>query len=360
MHIENMKMSNKKHLFRAGAAITLGIIGALLILYTWHLPPFHDSIETTENAYVRGQITTISPQIAGYVTVVEVRDFQRVKAGDTLFRIDDRIYQQKLVQAQAIRSVKQASLANSEQKQIAAEAKIRSSEAQVASARAALDVARSTAQRVEALLPRGVATQSSADQARSGLTQAEAALNQTEASLDVARQDLQSIIVERESLRAEIQNAEAAVRLAAIDVQNTRIIAPVDGKMGEIGVRVGQYVSAGTQLVALVPDQRWVIANFKETQLYRMKIGQRAIFSVDALNHTEMSGHIEEFSPATGSEFSIIRADNATGNFTKVVQRLPVRISIDPGQPMTGQLTPGMSVVVSVDTARPADDEHKP
>jgi multidrug resistance efflux pump len=348
-------MSDRKHFLRAAATIAVGILGALLILHAWQLPPFRSSIETTEDAYVRGQVTIISPQVAGYVTEVRVSDFQRVRAGELLFRIDDRAYRQKLLQAQAMLATRQAALRNWEQSQRSAEARIRSGEAQVASAKAARDLAEANDGRMEALLPRGAATQTAADQARSALLQAEAALRQSDAALEVARQELQSIVVERSSLEAEIRNAEAAVRLAEIDLQNTRIVAARDGELGEVGVRLGQYVAAGTQLVALVPDTRWVVANFKETQLHGMSIGQPVTFTVDALQHAQLSGHIEAFSPATGSEFSVIRPDNATGNFTKVAQRLPVRIRIDEGQALAGQLAPGMSVVVSVDTAAPAE-----
>ncbi len=164
------------------------------------------------------------------------------------------------------------------------------------------------------------------------------------------RQDLQSIIVNRDSLNADIANAEATVELARIDLQNTHIIAPRDGTLGEVGVRLGQYVTAGTQLVSVVPKSKWVMANFKETQLYGMKVGQPVTFTVDALRHAELTGRIEAFAPAAGSEFSVIKSDNATGNFTKITQRLSVRIAIDEDQPDAARLAPGMSVVVRVDT----------
>lgn len=344
-------MSSKHHLFRAGAAVLIGLAGALLALHAWQLGPFHGAEETTENAYVRGQVTVISPQIAGYVTEVEARDFQRVAAGDLLFRIDDRIYRQKLVQAQATLAMKRAALANADQNQRSAEAKLAAAEAQIAGARATLETAQANSRRVDALLGRGISTQSAADQARAALAQAEAALHQAEAAAEVSRQNLEAIRVNRDAQTAEIENAEAAVVLAGIDLQNTRIVAPADGQMGEIGVRLGQYVSAGTQLTALVPATRWVVANFKETQLPRMRIGQPVRLTVDALDDAALAGRIESFSPATGSEFMVLKPDNATGNFVKIAQRLPVRIAIDPGQPLTDRLAPGMSVVVSVDTA---------
>ncbi|WP_156503112.1 HlyD family secretion protein, partial [Tistrella mobilis] len=180
--------------------------------------------------------------------------------------------------------------------------------------------------------------------------QAVAALAQAEAAVEVAKQDLQSVIVGRGTLDAAVEAARAAVRLARIDLDNTRITAPVDGRMGEIGVRLGQYVTAGTQLAAIVPADRWIIANFKETQLSGMRPGQPVSFTVDALPGQSFRGRIERFSPATGSEFAVLKPDNATGNFTKVAQRLPVRIAIDGDQPALDGLAPGLSVVVRVDT----------
>jgi multidrug resistance efflux pump len=329
--------------FRSTATIIaaiIGIAGVTLVLYAWRLPPFASSVQTTDNAYVRGQITVVSPQLAGYVAEVAVQDFQHVKAGQLLVKIDDRIFEQKLQQAKATLASQQAALSNSEQKERSDRARIESSQAQVDSA----------GNRIAPLLERGVATQSQADQARASFDQATASLHQAEAALIVSRQDLASTLVNRQSLEAVVQGAQAAVRLAEIDLQNTRIVAPEDGRLGEVGARVGQYVSAGTQLLALVPERIWVVANFKETQLSGMTVGQPVTFTVDALEHAQLAGRIERFSPAAGSEFSVIRTDNATGNFTKVAQRVPVRIAIDPGQALADRLVPGMSVVVSVDT----------
>lgn len=333
-------------------ALAIGLAGLAVILYAWRLPPFASAIETTENAYVRGQVTIIAPQLAGYVAEVPVQDFATVKQGDLLLRIDDRIFAQKLEQARASLAAQRAALANSEQSRAAAEARLRASEANVASAEAALRTAEANWGRIEPLRERGVVSQTSTDQSQQALDQARAAIAATNAAVDVARQDIQTAIVNRQSLEAAVQGAEAAVHLAEIDLQNTRVTAPQDGRLGEVSARLGQYVSAGTQLMSLVPAQIWVIANFKETQLPGMRVGQPVSFTVDALRHARLTGRIERFSPAAGSEFSIIRADNATGNFIKIAQRVPVRIVVDPGQPLAEQLTPGMSVVVSVDTSR--------
>jgi multidrug resistance efflux pump len=340
-------------LFQSTATLVAGIIGiagVVLVLYAWRLPPFTSTVQTTDNAYVRGQLTVVAPQLAGYVAEVAVQDFQHVKAGQLLVKIDDRIFAQKLEQAKATLASQQAALSNSEQKERSDRARIESSQAQVESARAVRTAAEANWNRIAPLLERGIATQSQADQARAALDQATAALHQAEAALTVSQQDLTATLVNRQSLEAVVQGAQATVRLAEIDLQNTRITAPEDGQLGEVGTRLGQYVAAGTQLLTLVPDRIWVVANFKETQLPGMRAGQPVTFTVDALQHAALTGHIERFSPAAASEFSVIRTDNATGNFTKVAQRVPVRISIDPGQALTDRLMPGMSVVVSVDT----------
>ncbi len=333
------------------AAVLAGCVGILLILYAWDLPPFVGSVQTTDNAYVRGSVTLISPQLAGYVAEVAVQDFQEVKAGQLLVRLDDRIFEQKLRQARSMLAGAEAALAASEQERRSNEARVAAAEAEVAGAEAALATAEAEWERIKQLVDRGVSTARDADLARAALEQARAALDQAKASLEVARQDVAATIVGRQSLEAAVQSAEAAVRLAEIDLENTRIHAPQDGRIGEVGARLGQYVTAGTQLMALVPKSVWINANFKETQLAAMKVGQKATITVDALDDAVLTGHVERFSPATGAEFSVLKPDNATGNFTKVTQRLPVRIELDPDQELAARLAPGMSVVVSVDTA---------
>ncbi len=332
-------------------ALFVGTAGLFLVLYAWQLPPFATATEVTENAYVRGQVAVIAPQLAGYVAQVAVQDYEEVEAGQLLVLLDARVFEQKLQQAEATLDGQRAALANSEQQRLSGEARVRASQAQIESAQATFDAAEANWERIEPLLQRGIVTQSDADQGQTTLDQARAALAQARAELEVTRQDLQAVIVGRQSLEAAVQGAEAALRLTEIDLQNTRITAPEAGQLGEVGARLGQYVAAGTQLVSIVPERHWIVANFKETQLAGMGIGQPVSFTVDALQHARLEGHVERFSPATGSEFSVLRPDNATGNFTKVAQRLPVRISIDAGQPLAERLSPGMSVVVTIDKA---------
>lgn len=327
-------------------AVLLGVAGLVAVLYAWHLPPFSSEVQTTDNAYVRGYVTLISPQLSGYVTDVPIKDYETVKAGAVLARLDDRIYRQKVGQANATLASQKAALANSVQQENAAKARIGASDAALDSARFAKRRAEENWNRIEELSNKGIATQSEREQSRTTLDQANASVSQAEANLEVSKQDLQTIIVSRDSLSAAVAGAEASVELAKIDLSNTVITAPRDGVVGEVGVKLGQYVSAGTQLMAVVPHDTWVIANFKETQLAYIQPGQRVEVSVDALKHATLTGHVERFSPAAGSEFSVIKPDNATGNFTKVAQRVPVRIAIDEGQDLAKHLAPGLSVVV--------------
>ncbi|NVP54329.1 HlyD family secretion protein [Mycoplana rhizolycopersici] len=327
-------------------AVAMGVGGVTLVLYAWDLPPFQSEIQVTDNAYVRGSVTLISPQLSGYIVDVPVKDYETVKAGQVLARLDDRIFRQKVDQAKATLAGQEAELANSLQQERAGQAKIGAGKAAVDSAESALRRANENWNRVERLAGKGVVSESEREQSRATLDQAEAAVSQAKAQVEVANQDLQSIIVGRDALRAAVAGAKAALELAEIDLTNTRITAPRDGVVGEVGVKLGQYVSAGTQLMAVVPEGTWIIANFKETQLSRIHPGQAVTFTVDALDNVQLHGRVERFSPAAGSEFSIIKPDNATGNFTKVAQRVPVRISIDPGQQQAKYLAPGLSVVV--------------
>jgi multidrug resistance efflux pump len=351
------------------AVIATTIAGVLLVLYVWRLPPFRTRIESTENAYVRGNITVIAPKVDGYVAEVLVQDFVAVKAGQVLVRLDDRNYRQRLEQARATLAAQQANLANVVQSRRIREANIASANAAIATAQAQLtntdaQLARTRTddRRVGKLVRDGSVSQRERDQAEGALRQAEAAhkqaqaaIQQTRASFGAAEEERRSVIVNREAVAAAVEGARAAVQLAQIDLDNTVIRAPRDGHVGEIGVKLGQYVTPGTQLLALVPAQVWVVANFKESQTALMQPGQSATLRVDALADSELKGHVERIAPATGSEFSVIRPDNATGNFTKIAQRLPVRISVDADQAIADRLRPGMSVLVRVDTrnARP-------
>ena len=329
----------------------IAIVGVLIVLYAWQLPPFSSAVETTENALVRGQVTIIGPQLSGYVFVVPVQDFQYVKAGDLLVRLDDRIYKQRFDQALAQLAVQKAALANVVQQRNSAEATIKLRQAALVDSQAQARKSTADLRRNEELISDGSVSKRELDVTRAANAQTVAAVAQAQANLEIARQDLQTVIVNRGSLEAAVTSAEAAVELARIDLSNTRITAPRDGQLGQIGVRLGAYVNSGAQLMALVPPQLWVIANMKETQMDKVQVGQPVTFTVDALNHRKFHGTVQRISPGTGAEFALLQADNATGNFVKIAQRVPVRITVDPNQAESERLRPGLSVVVSIDTA---------
>ena len=353
------------------AVATIAFAGALLLaLYVWRLPPFTSAVEATDDAYVRGNVTIVAPKVDGYVAEVTVRDFEHVAAGQVVVRLDDRNYRHRLEQARGNLHVQESNLANLKQTRLAREAAVASAAAQIASAqaqavnaRAQLERASADLRRVDHLVIDGSLSQRERDQAVATLRQAEAAVRQGDASVAQTRagraaadQELNAVAVNRQALEGSVEAARAAVRLAEFDLEHTAVRAPQAGRVGEVGVKLGQYVAPGTQLMAVVPSQVWVIANFKERQTAHMAEGQTATLRVDALANATLGGHIERISPATGSEFSVIKPDNATGNFTKVPQRLLVRIKVDEGQPLADRLRPGMSVLASVDTATAPGD----
>ncbi|MBJ7499166.1 MAG: HlyD family secretion protein [Sphingopyxis sp.] len=332
------------------AIIAIALLAILAVLYAWKLPPFAGGAERTDNAYVRGRVTIISPQVSGYVTRVAVQDFAEVKAGQILATIDDRIYRARVAQATANVAAQEASLANSAQAQRSREVATDSQNAGIANAQAQLTRAEADMRRARTLVADGSISTREFDQTRAALLAAQASLQQARASRAIGTQDVRTVVVGRAGLQAAVASAKAQLRLAQIDLDNTIIRAPADGQLSEVGVRLGAYVTAGTQLLSVVPHNVWVIANFKEAQTGDMAIGQRARFSVDALGGAELTGRVENLSPAAGSEFAVLKADNATGNFVKVAQRIAVRIAIDKGQPLARRLRPGMSVEVRVDT----------
>jgi multidrug resistance efflux pump len=330
----------------------LALFAVLAILYAWQLPPFAGLAQRTDDAYVRGRVTIISPQVDGYVVSVPVRDFENVRAGQILATIDDRIYRARVAQAEANVSVATASLANSQQAQRSREAAITGQDAGIANAQAQLVLSQTNMKRADSLIASSAISQQSRDQTRATLLAAEAGVRQAQSNREIGTQDVQTVIVGRDGLRAAVDAAKAQLRLAQIDLDNTVIRAPSDGQLSEIGVRQGAYVTAGTQLMSLVPHDLWVIANYKEAQTADMRIGQAVTFRIDALHAVRLTGQIEDIAPAAGSEFAVLRPDNATGNFVKVAQRIAVRIRIDPNQPAAARLRAGMSVETAVDTNR--------
>ncbi len=340
------------------SVILMGLValaGVLAILYAWQLWPFSGRFAVTENAYVRGQITVLAPQVNGHVTEVLVHDFEHVARGQPLVRIDDRQYRQLVEQRRAELAARRFDLENLEQTLASNRATLASRQAELSAAEAELQRALADEKRVNELAERGSVSIRERDQIRASARAAAANVKQARAAIAIAEQTLKASDVSRGGLQAQVDIAEAAQKRAQIDLDNTVIEAPRDGQVSEVTVRQGQYVAAGSQLLYLVPEQLWVIANYKETQTFAMRPGQPVSIEVDALDGARLTGRVQRLAPATGSEFSVLRPDNATGNFTKVVQRLPVRISIDPDQPLSQRLRPGLSVVTYVDTSSDAE-----
>jgi len=339
----------------------VALVGVLIVLYAWRLPPFSSAVVSTENALVRGQVTLIGTQLPGYVVDVRVQDFQYVKQGDLLAQIDDRIYRQRYEQAVAQLAAQKAALDNWAQAHRTAEAGVVLNQATLANAEAQAAKAVADLKRVDSLAADGSLSLREQDSSRAARAQTTAAVSQARASLEIARQQVRTVAVNKQSLEAAVAAAEAALKAARVDLDNTRITAPEDGQLGQVTVRKGAYVNTGAQLMGLVPRQLWVIANLKETQMNNVQVGQPATFKVDALDGAQLTGVVERISPATGSEFSVLPADNATGNYVKIAQRIPVRIRIDAGQAKARRLAPGMSVIVSIDTSvRVRENEQAP
>lgn len=344
----------KKSLFNVALLIGLIVIGVLLILYAWQLPPFTPTTQHTNNAFIKGKTTIISPQVSGYVTEVAVTDFATVQAGDLLVKIDDRSFLQQLEQARAAIEVAMTDRAGNAQDTGTSQAQIEARRADVNSARVNVDSAREDVNRYQGLVAIGAVSAAEVAHAKAQLAKAQAGVQQAEANLRVALEGNKKTTASRASLDAKIKNAQAAEKQAQINLDNTIITAPEAGQLSQVSVKTGQYVSAGTQLMYIVPKGVWIIANFKETQVTNMKVGAPATIHVDALDSASFSGHVSNISPATGSELSSGAANPATGNYIKVAQRIPVRIDLEDSERLN-QLRPGMSVSVDVDTDADTD-----
>ncbi len=337
---------------RIGVAVVVILLGVLAALFAWGLPPFGGGDETTNNAYVRGRTTVVSPQVGGYLVEVPVMDFQRVKEGDLLARIDSAPFQAKVQQGAANTAAQRATLANSAQSLRSAQAQLELQDAAVAAARAGLQKAQADMNRIAELVDEGSVSLRERDQARAALQQAEAGVRQAQAQRVIAVENVRSVTVGRGALEAQVEGAVATEGLAEFELSRTEIRAPRSGRLSEVTARVGQLVTAGTQLMYVVPDDLWVVANFKETQTAKMAVGQPATLEIDALGGVELTGRVQSIAPAASSEFSLVKPDTGAGNFVKVPQRIAVRIVLDEAQEAARRLGPSMSVVATVHTER--------
>jgi membrane fusion protein (multidrug efflux system) len=310
--------------------------------------------QSTDDAYVASDVSLISPKIEGYIKQVRVQDNEQVKAGQVLFEIDDSDFAAKVAQTSAAVASEEAMVATFTTRHDYQEAMINQAAAEVDAAQAEVSRADLDQKRYVALVTSEVATRQRFETAEADATKAAANLARTNAALAAAKQQLAVIDAQKREEEARLLQARATLQLAQNDLDNTVIRAPVDGVAGNRAGQTGQYVKAGTQLLSLVPLPRvYVTANFKETQLTLMRPGQPAEISVDAYPDQVIEGHVESFAPGSGAEFSLLPPDNATGNFTKIVQRVPVRIGLPANGPLSMLLRPGLSVTVSIDTRAP-------
>jgi len=306
-------------------------------------------LQSTDDAYVQSDISLISPKIEGYIKEVRAKDNQPVAAGDVLFVIDDRDLAAKLVQAEAAVATGEAAVDTYESRLELQRAMIDQTKAEVTAAEAEKARTERDYQRYKQLAASDYASRQRLETVQADDEKAAAALAQKRAAVVAALGTLRVLRAQRDEEKAKREQARAAVQLARNDHDHTVIRAPVAGIAGNRAGQVGQYVKPGTQLLSLVPLTRvYITANFKETQLTRMRVGQD-IF-VDAYPERPLTGRVESFAPASGAQFSLLPPDNATGNFTKIVQRVPVRIAVPADAAMAGLLRPGLSVTITVDT----------
>ena len=341
-------MTNTRKNILIGSALAIAVLAAIA---GPHLLG-NDHRQSTNDAYVSADYTVVAPKVAGFIKQVLVEDNQQVQAGQLLATLDDRDYQAALDAAQAQLLVGRAQSADARATLERQAALIAQAEAAVKAAQAEAAFADHEVTRYSRLAEQGAGTVQNAQQARSGVDQARARLSNAQAALLATRKQVDILQAQVASADGQLKRAEAGLEKANLDLSYTRIVAPVDGMVGERALRVGAYVNPGARLLSVVPLSRaYVVGNFQETQLTHVQPGQAVNISVDTFSGETLRGHVESIAPATGVTFAAVKPDNATGNFTKVVQRIPVKIVFDADQPLLERLRVGMSVEAVIDTA---------
>jgi membrane fusion protein (multidrug efflux system) len=360
--------------------IVLLAAAGLLFAITGHWTEWegHRADQQTDDAYLRADMTPLSTRISGTVRKVNVGDYESVKAGETLLELDDDDYRANLDQAKAALAASEASLADNQAAKRIQDAQIMAAEAGIVQAKAAIDGAKAgiaavapqaeraltELHRQEALFGSKAATHQQLETAtaqegqlggtlearRADVSRAEGVLAASQSQLEAAKRQREALDTKDGVYRADVEAKKAAIVVAQVNLAYTRIAAPTDGTVGERHTLAGQLVAPGTQMIDLVKNEMWVQANFKETQLTNMRVGAPADIRIDTFPNQVFHGKIAQLSPASGSQFALLPPDNATGNFTKVVQRIPVKIVLSPGQPYLDRLRPGFSAVVTVHT----------
>jgi membrane fusion protein (multidrug efflux system) len=331
-----------------GLALALGVAGVADFGYDYLTTGRY--LQSTDDAYVKADSTIVSPKVSGYLAEVLVGDNEPVKAGQLLARIDDRDVRTALNQAHADVAGSEAAVRNLDAQIALQQPVIEQGTADVSAAEATLQFAQLEQARYDGLMKSGSGTVQRAQQTDSELREKIAQLHHGKSGLIAAQKKVDVLTTDRAKAVAQLDHARAVEAQMALNLSYTEITAPVDGTVGARTLRVGQFVQAGTQLMAVVPlDAVYVVANFKETQLTYVRNGQPVEIQIDSFHGTKLKGHVDSLSPASGLEFALLPPDNATGNFTKIVQRVPVKIVLD-DHSLTGLLRPGMSAEPTVNT----------
>lgn len=342
-----MAFFSKKHLpFFLGALLFIAIVA-----FAGHWFLQGRFIENTDNAYIESEISALSPQVAGLVSQVFVEENQRVNKGDVLLSLDSRNYQAKVAQAQAQVASAKANIETLKKQLELQEHVIAQNKANSTRAIAEQKLSKSDVKRYQQLEKRQQISRQQLEKSETLLEQSDANISASQSGLAAAKSSYEVLQAQVVQAQSTLQSANAQEHFAQLQLEHTKIIAPFNGVIGNKHVEPGQFVQPGLQVLSLVPlPSVYITANFKETQLAHLAIGQAATVSVDALGDETYQGHLISFAPASGSRFSLLPPENATGNFTKIVQRIPVRIRLNSTPDKLAKLRPGMSVVVDIDT----------
>ena len=339
---------------RLATYFAIGLAVVAVAAYGYHWVSVGRFIESTDDAYVGGDITVIAPKVAGFIEKVAVTDNQRVQAGDLLVKLDDRDYRAALARVEAAADAQRATLANLEATRRLQLAIIAQAHAGIVAADAEVTRTHDDEVRFRDLSEHSAASVQVFQKADADYKEAVAQAQKSRAAVDAAERQLDVIDTQKRQTEAALGEATANVDLARLNLSYTELRAPIAGVVGNRSARAGAYASIGTQLVSIVPAEGlWVDANFKESQLAQMRPGLRATVTADVLPGHRFMGHVASLAPATGAQFSVLPAENATGNFTKIVQRVPVRVVLDGDASTLGRLRPGLSVNVGVDERAP-------
>src|SRR3569623_847277 len=352
-------MKTKRNLRRVLLASVAAVIVAGAGVYGAYWMKTGRYLESTDDAYVQADYTTIAPKVSGHIADVKVEDNQPVKAGDVLAVIDDRDFKTALAQAKADVASAKADVDNIEAQLEEQQSVIQQAQAAIQSDQAGVSFAQQDYTRYHNLTAQKGTSVQDEQRAQTVLQQQNANLARDRAALTAAKQRVDVLATAKTKSETEVQRLEAVQAQAELNLGYTTIVAPIDGTVGARSLRTGQYVQAGTQLMAVVPLHAvYVVANFKETQLSGVKTGQPVEISIDGLPGVTVKGKVDSLAPASGLDFALLPPDNATGNFTKIVQRIPVRIALDLDGDLVGRLRPGMSAEPVIDT-KPAADGTK-